>query len=174
MTTIRTDRLVLRPPVAGDAASLVRGLNNLEVSRWTARIPHPYGLADAEEYLVLCITAPPEKLRLAITRDGDLIGVIGVEDGEIGYWIAEPEWGKGYATEAAQAMCAHAFGAMALDAMKARYALGNTASRRILLGLGFVETGKTKSFSRATNTETTVMTLTLSLRDWRQGKERRR
>jgi hypothetical protein len=41
MTTLTTARLTLRPPMEQDAAALVRELGNLNVSRWTGRIPHP-------------------------------------------------------------------------------------------------------------------------------------
>jgi len=53
MTTITTSRLVLRAPKREDLDAIVRGLNNLEVSRWTRRIPYPYSIADAEAWLAL-------------------------------------------------------------------------------------------------------------------------
>jgi RimJ/RimL family protein N-acetyltransferase len=58
--------------------------------------------------------------------------------------------------------------------MKASYQLGNQASRRILLGLGFRETGTGTSFCRATNAQTDIMNLTLAAADWQAARERRR
>ena len=104
MTMLLTPCLTLRPPCAADAAAIVRELGNFSVSRWTGRVPHPYGPADAEAFLAHCRQLPAGALVLAVTRDDALIGVIGVEQGELGYWLAESAWGMGYGKEAAQAM----------------------------------------------------------------------
>ncbi len=173
MTTIATSRLVLRAPRTADKEAFVRGLNNLEVSRWTRRIPYPYTATDAEAWLALPVEGDG-LLKRAITLDDELIGVIGIENREIGYWIAQAYWGKGYATEAARAMTDHAFEAMGTEGLVASYQLGNTASRKILLGLGFIETGQAQSTCLATNSSVEIMTLELSRQDWQGAKERRR
>jgi RimJ/RimL family protein N-acetyltransferase len=166
MTTITTHRLVLRPHEPADAEALLRGVGNLNVSQWAARIPYPYALSDAEAYLA---QDSDTMVRCAIALKDDpgrLIGGIGYEwkTGEIpevGYWISEPFWGRGYATEAARAMIGHAFDVGGHDALAASYQLGNEASRRILAGLGFVEIGEAESFSRARNAPTRIMQLRL-------------
>ena len=174
MTTIATARLTLRPLAESDADTLIRELNNLAISRWAARIPHPYGPADAAEFLGSSRTAAPDVLRLAIDHEGQMIGGIGIEHGEIGYWIAESRWGQGFATEAARAVTDHAFETTGREAIRASYQLGNAASRKILLGLGFRERGESMSFCRATNMATAIMTLELAKADWAQARERRR
>ena len=174
MTTITTPRLLLCPHEPRDGAALVRELNNFNVSQWTARIPFPYGPADAQDFLALCSQIDPSVKRFAITRNGGLIGSIGVEAGEIGYWLAEAYWGKGYATEAARAVTDHAFEVMGLERMVARYRIGNEASRRILLGLGFTELGEEDEFSKATGDATQVMKLELTAAAWAKAVERRR
>lgn len=173
MTRITTGRLLLRPLAAGDAAALVRELNNIEISRWTARIPHPYGQADAADFIRQSATAGPGALRLAIIRDGELIGVIGLEGDEIGYWIAQSQWGKGFATEAARAVADHAFLARGAERLVASYQTGNTASRCILTGLGFREAGPGLGFCRATGMETHIMALSLTREDWQAAREQR-
>ena len=173
MSVIATSRLVLRPSEARDAAAIVEGLNNLSVSKWTRRIPFPYRAEDAEDFLALPADAPGITRR-AITRDDRLIGVIGLEQGEIGYWIAEPHWGQGFGREAARAMADHGFSVLGMDGLFASYHLGNDASRRILLGLGFIETGTEESFSAARNALVTVMKLVLSRDGWQRARERRR
>ncbi len=174
MTTFVTPRLLLCPHEPWDGDALVRGLNNFNVSQWTARIPFPYRPADAQSFLDLCREAEANVLRLAITREAALIGGISIEDGEIGYWLAEGQWGKGYATEAAHVVTDHAFEVMGLQRMVARYRLGNEASRRILLGLGFMELGEDAGVSKATGGATTVMKLELSPAAWAKARERRR
>ena len=178
-TIITTARLVLRPLETGDADALVRGLNNLNVSKWTARIPYPYRLADAHDFLAICAKETPGTLRLAIVQDGALIGVISYEaarpsSAEIGYWIAEPQWGKGIGREAARAMADHAFEVAGYDHLVASYNPGNEASRRILEGLGFVPVGEAMSYSKATGSEKPVVRMALSREDWEEKKGRRR
>lgn len=173
MTTLTTTRLTLRPPEPGDAAALVRGLGNFAVAQWTGRIPHPYGHADAEAYIAHCQALPDHALGLLIIHDGEVIGGIGIE-GELGYWLAEPYWGQGIATEAARAVTDHAFTALGCSGLDASYQLGNTASRRILLGLGFTETGEGTGFSKARQQETRLMLLNLTRAGWQKARERRR
>ena len=174
MTTLVTDRLILRPPCPADAEAIVRELGNFNVARWTGRVPHPYGAADAEAFLAQCRDLPADALVLAITREGALIGVIGIEHGELGYWLAEPQWGKGYGAEAARAVVDHAFEVTGLQEIVASHHLGNAASRRILLGLGFGDRGEGKGFSRARGEDVPLALLTLTREAWSDAKERRR
>ena len=90
MTILKTERLTLRPPRDADREQLVSALNNLNVSRWTGRIPHPYRSEDAEGFLLHVRQAPASALVLFITRTDALLGCIGIEKGELGYWLAEP------------------------------------------------------------------------------------
>ena len=78
MIAIATPRLYLSRHEPWDADALVRGLNNFNVSKWLARVPFPYGLADARDFLALCRENDDRDQRLAITRDGQLIGGISV------------------------------------------------------------------------------------------------
>ena len=173
MTTLVTDRLTLRPPQAADADSLVRGLGNLNVSRWTGRVPYPYGREDAEDYIARSRNAAEGELMLFITLGRELIGGIGITQDELGYWLAEPQWGRGFGSEAARGVTDHAFATMGRDRLVASYHLSNEASRRILLGLGFEEAGEDVAFSRARNAEVPIMRLELTHQAWRKAKERR-
>jgi RimJ/RimL family protein N-acetyltransferase len=173
MTILHTRRLTLRPPRQTDVPALVSGLGNFNVSRWTGRIPHPYGPADAEAFLGHAETAPDDALILLIARGDEPIGGIGVEQGELGYWLAEPHWGQGYGREAARAVVDHAFTISGVERLVASYQLGNVASRRILLGLGFVETKEGTSYSRARQAEVPIVRLELIRIGWEQAKHRR-
>ncbi len=151
-TILETSRLVLRPLTESDLDDLVRGLNNFNVSKMTARIPYPYGLDDARAFLALCQAEEAGVLRLSIARreaPALVIGGVGYEAldetdaAEIGYWLAEPEWGQGFASEAAVAVRDHAFRHCDFDRLIARYRTDNPASGRILAKLGFTVTGTT-------------------------------
>ncbi|WP_421693301.1 GNAT family N-acetyltransferase [Aestuariivirga sp.] len=174
MTTLTTARLTLRPPQDADTDELVRGLGNFNVSRWTGRVPYPYGPADAQAFLSHCQTLPADALVLVILRQGEAIGVMGIEQGELGYWLAEPHWGQGYGTEAARAVTDHAFMALGHTQLVASYHQENEGSRRILLGLGFRKTGESSAFSKARGAEVPIMCLELTQADWEAAKERRR
>jgi RimJ/RimL family protein N-acetyltransferase len=173
MTTLTTRRLVMRPPAKTDANALVRGLGNFNVSRWTGRVPHPYGPGDAEAFIAQSLATAEGTLNLMITLNGEVVGGIGI-DGELGYWLAEPWWGRGLATEAARAVTDHAFISLGFVELKASYQLGNDASRRILLGLGFTEAGVGTGFSKARQTETQLMGMGLGRGAWQEQRERRR
>jgi RimJ/RimL family protein N-acetyltransferase len=172
MTTITTTRLLLRPLRADDAGDIVRQMNNFAVSKWTARVPFPYSRLDAEDFLKRSASLPAESWVAAIAaRETDrLIGVVGCEAqgsgaAELGYWIAEDHWGKGYGREAAAAMTGHAFAVLGHGALVASYHVGNAASQRILEGLGFRKTGEARSFSLARKAEVDVVNLRLDAKD---------
>ncbi|MCA3554752.1 GNAT family N-acetyltransferase [Aestuariivirga sp.] len=173
MTILVTDRLMLRPLEERDRQALIPALNNLNVSRWTGRIPHPYGPEDAEAFFVYLRRKPEDTLVLAITRSDAMIGVIGLE-GELGYWLAEPHWGQGYGTEAARAVADHAFEMLEREELLASHHVGNAASRRILLGLGFVETEEGSAYSNARQADVPHMKLRLTRQAWKEAKGRRR
>jgi RimJ/RimL family protein N-acetyltransferase len=173
MTTITTDRLILRPLAAGDADMIVCGLNNFAVSRWLGRVPYPYGTGDAEWFLNDTRRAVSGITRFAITHEGVLIGIIGVEEGEMGYWLAEPFWGRGFGREAARAVTDHAFSVELCENITAGYFIGNEGSRRILEGLGFAETKRDAKVSRAQNTAVPHVSLGLTRAAWQSARERR-
>lgn len=142
-----TDRLVLRRPHANDAAAIVAIVGDRDVARRLARVPHPYGPADAAFFLDH--VAPGEWV-WAITLRGDdrLIGVVGLTPGadtdtaELGYWLSPACWGKGIVTEAARAVVAHGFTTLGLGGLTSGHFADNPASGRVLEKLGFVVTGR--------------------------------
>jgi RimJ/RimL family protein N-acetyltransferase len=142
---IATARLVLVTPVVAHAAAIAQLANNENVHKWMARLPFPYGLADAH-YFVETIVPSDSEYCLSILMDGTFIGVVGLtfnEDGmpELGYWLGEPYWGQGFATEAAIAVveAARAAGATTL---RSRALKTNAGSRNVLRKAGFSETGE--------------------------------
>lgn len=142
--TLETERLVLRAPLRGDIKAIVHLVNDRRVAGNTARIPHPYGVDDAERFIG-AVNRQDGEATFAITYGGDLIGVCGVEPREdapeIGYWLGMPHWGRGYATEAVRAAIDHTFGALGHDVLQAGARVGNAASRRVLEKCGFQWTG---------------------------------
>ncbi len=148
----RTARLFLRPGWTEDAPALAHALNDLEVSTKLGRVPHPYGQSDAEAFL--SAQNPMGDMTCLVFRRGiaaELVGGISlmpIYGGvELGYWLARPHWGRGYATEAGRAMLLAARHTLGLKAITAQHSLDNPASGRVLRKLGFAPTGHVRQVS---------------------------
>lgn len=82
-----------------------------------------------------------------LTATGQCIGFVGLNPAEIepivppgsteiGWRLAPEFWGKGYVTEAAAALLAHAFGPLAMDEIISFAVTTNTRSRAVMQRLG--------------------------------------
>lgn len=143
----RTERLILRPSWPEDAPALARALGDPDIARNLTSVPLPFGEADAASWIARDRDPRlPEFVAILRTRGAPrLIGGCGVsrrDDGtlELGYWIDRSHWGLGFATEAARAVMRIAR-STGLGRVRARHALDNPASGRVLRKLGFRETG---------------------------------
>lgn len=145
----RTDRLLLRPGWAEDAPALYAAIADEGIIRNLAKAPWPYSIKDAEAFLA--IERGPEDPSFLLFRRTNgapqLVGSAGLgrdPDGEmeLGYWIARPFWGLGYATEAARAVVEIARHGLRLKTLKAGHFVDNPASGRVLRKIGFRDTGR--------------------------------
>lgn len=161
--TLRTERLLLRAPMARDARVVAKALNNLKVSRWLTVVPFPYGITDAEWFI-------NENLRGQIKAwfifaDDAFVGTMGL-DRELGYWLAEAAWGKGYATEAANAVIDHYFQNSNHEMLRSSYFVENKASQNVLTKLGFVDVGAHVHHSKARKADVAGRSMELSRQRW--------
>jgi RimJ/RimL family protein N-acetyltransferase len=143
---IRTDRLILRAPRLEDATTIATLVNDRRIAENTLRIPHPYGIVDAEAFIAGANANSGETVFLITDGDATVLGACGVGEHpaaspEIGYWLAVPFWGKGYATEAARALVDYAFNHLGHAVLHAGARVTNAASRRVLEKCGFKWTG---------------------------------
>jgi RimJ/RimL family protein N-acetyltransferase len=143
---IWTERLVLRAPCLDDAKTLATLVNDRRIAENTLRIPYPYGIADARAFIAGANANSGETVFLITARDAGIIGACGIAEAsgaspEIGYWLAVPFWGRGYATEAARALIDYAFDHLDYDVLHAGARVTNAASRRVLEKCGFRWTG---------------------------------
>lgn len=146
---VRTSRLLLRPGWADDAPALARAIGEEAIVRNLATVPWPYSADDARGFLIQ--DTPPLLPRLLVFARTQgvprLVGGCGLSttpEGngvQLGYWIARPHWGLGYATEAAQAMLDLAQ-AIGIHDLTASHFVDNPASARVLRKLGFHPTGR--------------------------------
>lgn len=165
IAVLETARLVLRAARLEDAKRVAALVNDRRIAENTARIPHPYTVDDATEWIRAALSQSATSY--VITIAGEVIGACGVDmrpphpplsfpargggsgrgsaDGrqgaELGYWIGVPFWGCGYATEAARCLIDHAFGDLGYEVLTANARVSNPASRRVLEKCGFEWTG---------------------------------
>jgi ribosomal-protein-alanine N-acetyltransferase len=159
---LRTERLALRATIPADVERALEIRANPEVARnlVSATIPpDPEKMTNwfaghAEEWRA------GTAYRLAITREGVLIGVcdlfdIAAGEGEIGYWLDRAVWGHGYGMEAANRLVRFAVEDIGLTSLRAGCADDNVASAAILTRLGFTRLEDVQVFSNSRQQEIT-------------------
>lgn len=147
---LRTERLLLRPLAMADAPRISELSSNPNVARNVARIPHPNPVVAVEGWMLQLFARQPigvDHVRALVTEGDGLIGVMGAHGElgwggdraiEIGYWLGEPYWNQGYATEALKAFVVEA---SSLGELAAGHFIDNPASGRVLEKAGFTYTG---------------------------------
>ncbi len=138
-------RLVMRAPHEDDIDALAHLANNANIANMVARMPHPYTVADAADFVRRTRAGAIGKCVYAITKadNGAFLGCCGIEpheDGhtvELGYWLGEPYWNQGYVTEAAHALIDMVFRTRDVDQIDARCRVMNIPSRRVIQKCGF-------------------------------------
>jgi RimJ/RimL family protein N-acetyltransferase len=142
IAVLETKRLVLRAPRLVDAKAVAALANDRRIADNAARIPHPYRMSDAENWIIGSNTEPDAESYLITLADGPVIGscAFDLREGpapEIGYWLGTKYWGKGYATEAVRALIDHAFTDLKHQSLQSSVRVTNPQSRRVLEKCGF-------------------------------------
>ncbi len=140
-----TEHLVLRAPHAEDIDAIAILADNPAIATMVSAFPHPYTRADAETFVRASAKRGNGNCVYAITETetGKLLGCCSLEtasDGkalELGYWVGEPFWGRGIATQAVHALVDMAFRTREIEHIDARCRVINPASRRVLQKSGF-------------------------------------
>jgi RimJ/RimL family protein N-acetyltransferase len=141
--TLHTPRLTLRPPTEADVPSWQKYFADWEVIKHlSTQVPWPYpddGVVEHWECRVQPALTANTAWHWAITereRPGVLIGTIDLrpdatENGNRGFWLGRPFWGRGYMTEAVTAIQDWVFTKTDLSRIVVKNAVSNVASRRI-------------------------------------------
>lgn len=148
---IYTERLILRIFHKADAQAVTKLCNNYNIFKNTLHLPYPYSIEDAflwiEQHLDNYNANKSYEFAITDKENGELLGAIALSNnqkfnqGEMAYWIGETFWGKGYATEAAQAILEFAFETKKLHKVFARYFRSNPASGKVLQKIGMKREG---------------------------------
>ncbi len=172
---LETERLRLRPVVAGDAQAVARLAADPDVACRTSRMPHPYTLADAQAWVARVRDGPDvrEVVRAITLRPDDaMIGAIGIvldpvnAGGTVGYWLGKPYWGRGIVTEALQRLVRFAFEDYSLGSLSATVLPDNPASSRVLEKAGFTYNGDSVTDAPARGGPRATKSYSLSRDTW--------
>ena len=154
---IETPGLLLRPFLEQDAGDVRSLAGNKNVSETTLNIPHPYDSGEAEKWISTHAGAWKNRtgvIYAIVERSSkDLVGAISLVkmvDGnaELGYWIGEPYWNRGYCSEAAKSLVQFAFEKLAVKNIMAEHLSSNPASGRVMQKLGMQHVNQTRKPDR--------------------------
>ena len=182
---LQTDRLLLRPFQRSDAVAVHTLAGDRAIADTTLNIPYPYEREMAEEWIAthqpqfeegeLCIFAVVLRVDARGPAAGELIGAIGLtingrfEHAELGYWIAKAQWGKGYCTEAAEAVLRCAFTTLGLHRVYAHHLSRNPASGRVMEKLGMRHEGRARGHVKKWDRFEDIEWYGLLRDDWREN-----
>ncbi len=175
--TLRTERLTLRAFEETDVAHLFAFASNPNVTRFTLWDTHKTPaetLTFVRDYARLRYREGAyEPYAITLHGEGLPIGACGCfwaaephRTMELGYWVAEPFWGRGIAAEASRAVISRAFQDHRPERMQARVIAGNVASTRVLEKLGFRYEGTLRSALFRRGKFEDVMYYSILLSEW--------
>lgn len=145
---LETERLILRPWNEEDAEDLYAYAKDPQVGPIAGWPPHTSVENSLE--IIKDVLSAKETYAVVLKEEDKVVGSIGLmtgsasnldipdEEGEIGYWIGVPFWGRGLIPEAAEEMLRHGFEDLHLEKIWCGYFEGNTKSKRVQEKCGFV------------------------------------
>lgn len=123
-----------------DLASLTKYANNEKIAQFmTNKFPYPFTEENGIAFINFACKDNPIHI-FAIDWNGEAIGGIGIhpmddifqKNAELGYWLAEPFWGKGIMGIAIQKILDFAFKTYDINRVFARPFGNNTNSQKLL------------------------------------------
>lgn len=174
--TLHTEKLKLRRIEISDIPSLVKYCNNKAISDNIFNIPYPYTEEDAIFRMNFILQGLKNKDRFvfAITYDGndELIGEIGLHldkdnnNAQFGYWIAEPFWNKGIASEALKAILIFGFEELKLNKIYATHYPENPASAKVMINNRMIKEAELKDHYKIDDEYRTVIQYRLTKQEY--------
>ena len=140
----------LRPWNISDLDSLVKYANNWNIAKnLTDKFPFPYSENSGRAFIEFATKDDPIHI-FAIDINGQAVGGIGIhpqddihrKNAELGYWLAEPFWGKGVISNAVKQSVYFAFDTFHIARVFSRPFGTNLASQKVLEKNGFVLEGR--------------------------------
>ncbi len=167
---LTSKRLVLRPWNENDAVALYEYAKSPEVgpiAGWPVHTDIHYSrqiikdvLSVEETYAVVLkgTDSPIGSIGLMMGKKSNI--TIGDDEGEIGYWIGVPYWGRQLIPEAVEELMRHSFQDLGLNVLWCGYFEGNEKSKRVQEKCGFQyhHTEKEKQWSLMSDVRTEHIT----------------
>ncbi|MGB5820687.1 MAG: GNAT family protein [Saonia sp.] len=151
---IETERLFLTELTSKDIPEIVKHASNKNISDFTLNLPFPYSEKDAIFWINLANQGFKNRtdiiFGIRLKPENKFIGGIGLtverkfNRAEIGYWIAEPYWRKGYATEATKSIIQYGFENLDLNKFTSSHLAKNPASGKVMKNSGMTKEGELK------------------------------
>ena len=146
-----TKRLLLRKIQIEDIPSLLKYANNKKIADYVLNIPYPYQEPDAVfriSYVVQGFKSKARYVFAIIFRESEeMIGEVSLhidnqkDVAQLGYWVGEPFWGKGIATEAVEAVLKFGLEKLNLNMIFGECRIDNSGSEKVMLKNGMVRAG---------------------------------
>lgn len=150
--------LKLRDLTIEDADRVFELASNWNVAKTTLNIPHPYPLDGANTWIkgVLADIKSQATIFQVVEFEDKLIGVIGLlnvqgEEGEIGYWLGEQFWGRGFASQMSSQFVSLLKSVSNINSIIGCCYQSNIASRKVLESLGLFQVGEEAVVNREGN-----------------------
>ena len=151
---LHTNNLIIKKPSEKYLKSLIKELNNWNISKWLIEVPYPYSIDDAKYWVK---KTKQDQYSLNIYLKNKLIGGVSLSNQrenskwELGYWIGEEYWGNGYAIEACENLISYFFSNTNNSIIYASHMKDNIKSKKIIIKLGFILVSSGKKFSISRN-----------------------
>jgi len=148
MKTLNSERLTMKMYSLDDAEGLYGYASNPNVGPHAGWAPHK-DVEESEE-IIRTLFMPAEAWAIRFKGEDRIIGTISLEPDkyrpdansrEMGYSLAEDQWGKGIMTEAAMTVLEFAFTEMGLDQVGICTSRVNQRSKRVIEKCGFTYEG---------------------------------
>jgi len=149
---VATERLRLRPFVAEDAVELAELAGSPKIADTMLDWPHPFSVANARSTIAAqaAVYQSGRAIHFALERR-DRAGLVGGIElcamdnphrcAELRFWVAETEWGKGLASEAARAVVRFGFSELRLHRIDAMHLVRCGAAAGVMGKIGMRQEG---------------------------------
>lgn len=159
---IETNRLKLGSISHNDIPKIIEFAGNAKIAETTLNMPHPYQEKDAIFWINMANQGYENKSQyifaIRLKSTNEFIGGIDIavnsrfNSGELGYWIAEPFWNNGFATEAVGRMLRFGFENLDLNKIFALHLVDNPASGKVMINNGMIKEGDLKDHIKKDDT----------------------
>ena len=182
LPVLESERIILTELKSADIPQITSYADNENISAYTLNLPSPYTEKDAVYWINLANqglkNATHYIFGIRVKPQIEFIGGIGLtveqrfKRAEIGYWIAEPFWNKGYATEATELIVKFGFETLRLNKLTSSHLDKNPASGKVMIKNEMIKEGELKEHILKGSTYHSLILYGLTRGDYEKNKYR--